>query len=82
MEIKLTNFLATHYIIFADFHILGTSLRGILTNVYRPFSLAPKQAFLNSLKMLNIWVGQRHWIVGGDFNLIHNLGGKKVDYAP
>ena len=58
LEIILSNFLAIPFNISVDFHIIGTSLKGILTNVYGPFSLAPKQAFLNSLKLLSQWVGQ------------------------
>ena len=42
LDIFLSSLLATYLIIYVEFHILGTSLRGILTNVYRPFSLAPK----------------------------------------
>ena len=53
LEIRLSNFLATRFTIYADFHILGTSLRGILNNVYGPFSLAPEQAFIHSLDLLS-----------------------------
>ena len=60
LEISLTNFMATKLSISVEFHILGTSSKGILTNVYGPFILAPKQAFLNSLRAMSHFVGHKH----------------------
>ena len=60
IDICLSNFLATRFTISAYFHILGTSLRGILTDVYGSLLSAPKQAYLHSLKLLNHWVGKNH----------------------
>ena len=34
--VTLSGFFTTNYIISADFHFLGTRIRGILTNVYGP----------------------------------------------
>jgi hypothetical protein len=49
---------------------IGTNVKGILSNVYGPYLARQKQAFLDSLGRLGMWVGQRHWVIGGDFNLI------------
>ena len=77
MEIQLSNFLESRYNIYVDFHILRTSIRGILTNVEGPLSLAPKKYFIHSLEKLSHWVGKKHWILGGYFNLIHSLRDRK-----
>ena len=60
LVLSLTNFMATKLSISVEFHILGTSSKGILTNVYGPFTLAPKQAFLNSLRAMSHFVGHKH----------------------
>ena len=61
LEISLSNFLATKSSIFVEFHIRGTSIKGILSSVYGSFSLSPKQAFMNSLKMLNYGLDNGTW---------------------
>ena len=62
--LSLTNFMATKFSIFVEFHILGTNSKGFLTNVYGPFKLASKQLFLRSLQNMSNLVGWRHWIIG------------------
>ena len=69
--------MATKFSISVEFHILGTNSKGFLTNVYGPFKLASKQLFLRSPQNMSNLVGRIHWIIGGDFNLIHNLQEKK-----
>ena len=59
------------------FHIIGTTVRGVITNVYGPFQLVHKPAFLEELTTLREWVGNEHWIIGKDFNLIRSLEEKK-----
>ena len=41
--ISLSNFMATKFSISVEFHILGTSTKGFLTNVYEPFALVDKK---------------------------------------
>ena len=55
------------------FHILGMIIRGVVTNVYGPFQLAQKNAFLEEIRCMGKWVGQNLWLMGGDFNLIRSL---------
>lgn len=38
--VSLTNFVASRNMLSGRFHILGTSVRGVITNVYGPFQLA------------------------------------------
>ena len=59
------------------FHVLGTIVREVITNVYGPFQLPHKLAFLEELRSLSAGVGREHWIIGGDFNLIRSLEEKK-----
>ena len=41
-EVSLHNFVTTKYSISAEFHFIGTKIRGCLTNVYGPFKFAQK----------------------------------------
>ena len=75
--VTLLGFLATNCTISADFHILGTRIRGFISNVYGPLKVVQKQAFIESLTDLKNLVQNIAWIIGGDFNLIRNLDEKK-----
>ena len=44
--VSMNNFVASRYMLSTCFHILGTSVRGVITNVYGPFQLARKSDFL------------------------------------
>ena len=35
--VSMTNFVASRYMLSTCFHVLGTSVRGVITNVYGPF---------------------------------------------
>ena len=73
----MSGFFTTNCSISADFHILRTRIRGIITNVYGPPKVDQKQTFIESLSDLKTIVMNRAWIIGADFNLIRNLGEKK-----
>ena len=75
--VSMTNFVASRCMLSACFHVLGTSNKGVITNVYGPFQLVRKLAFLEELRSLSAWVGRDHYIIGGDFNLIRPLDEKK-----
>ena len=75
--VSMTNLVASRYMLSACFHILGTAIRGVITNVYGPFQQVRKPAVLEELCTLSDWVGKEHWIIGGDFNLIRSLDEKK-----
>ena len=59
----------------------GTSVRGIIYNVYGPYQATSKEIYLNSMENLGRW-GNKYWIIGGDFNLIKSLkekrGGQRI----
>ena len=75
--VTLSGFLATNCTISADFHILSTKIRGVISNVYGPPKVVQKQAFIESLIDLKPLVQNRAWIIRGDINLIRNLDEKK-----
>ena len=76
-EVSLHNFVASDFTLSAKFYIIGTRISGLITNIYGPFALARKIEFLNSLDTMKAWVGDIHWILGGDFNLITSLQEKQ-----
>ena len=76
-EVSLPDFSATQHSLSAAFHILGTSIRGFMTNVYGPPREEQKMQFLDSLRMINGMIEGNPWIIGGDFNPIRNLEEKK-----
>jgi len=68
----------------ASFQLIDFGVNGVLTNVYGPNNPREKPLFIDSLAYLANWVGQRHWVLGGDFNLITSLqekhgGTRKLD---
>ena len=75
--VSITNLVGSRNMISTCFHIIGTAVRGVITNVYGPFQVAQKPAFLEELTTLRGWVGSNHWIISGDFNLIRTLEEKK-----
>lgn len=75
--VSLNNFVASRNILSRLFHVLGTSVRGVITNVYGPFQLVRKTAFLEEIRSMEEWVGQDHWLMGGKFNTIRSLEEKR-----
>lgn len=61
----LNSLCATHFSIFGRFQILGTKIKGVVTNVYNPFQICKKSTFLASLSDLKEWVEEDPWIIGG-----------------
>jgi len=47
--VSLDEFRATHFHISAAFHILGTGIRGTVSNIYGPSMATNKECFLDSL---------------------------------
>lgn len=68
---------ASSFSIFRRFQILGTKIKGVVTNVYGPFQTSKKATFLAGLSDLKDWVKEDPWIIGGDFNIIRSLDEKK-----
>ena len=80
-EVSLSDFMAMQLSLSEAFQILGTSTKGILTNIYGPPRAKQKFNFMESLSMLKMEVGGRPWILGRDFNLVRNLDKKKEGYG-
>ena len=80
--VSLSNFSASRNTQSANFLIQGTSMRGVIMNVYNPFQLAHKPVFLKEIRTMGERLGQGHWILGGDFNIIRSLDEKKGGSEP
>ena len=63
-EVNLSILLETSFSISADFHILGTRIKGFLTNVYGPLKAEKKFSFLDSLSVINKFLRTNHasWV--------------------
>lgn len=75
--VSISNLCTTSFSISRRFHILGSDIKGVVTNVYDPFQPSKKYAFLSNLESLKEWVENDHWLIGGDFNIIQSLEEKK-----
>ncbi|WP_208081155.1 hypothetical protein, partial [Bacteroides uniformis] len=70
---NLEDFHASHFVIQATFHLIGTNIHGHLSNVYFPQELQNKMDLLDTLSVLNSARRFPLWICGGDFNMISAL---------
>lgn len=71
--LTLQDFHATHFLIQASFHLIGTNIHGHLSNVYFPQNLQQKLELLDTLTILNSNKQFPLWIGGGNFNIITTL---------
>ena len=69
----LDDILASRHSLSASFHILGSSIRGFLMNVYGPQMVDSKKNLLNHIDWFWILHIESLTIIGGDFNMISNL---------
>jgi hypothetical protein len=76
-SVTLENFFTTKWSISAAYRLIGSNKPDYLTNVYGPTTSRDKHAFLRSLENLATLTGGNRWILGGDFNMIHNLDEKR-----
>ncbi len=76
-KIELSGFISTHHSLSGNFHLIGSEIRGTISNIYGPFKIQYKLVFIYSIGKLAEWVGNKIWIMGGDFNLIKSLEEKK-----
>eukprot|EP00253_Pinus_taeda_P027023 PITA_27023 len=71
--LSLTDFHASHHFIQANFHLLGTNMHGLLSNVYFPQYARKKADLLNTIESLNSHRIHSLWIAGGDYNMVTKL---------
>jgi len=76
-KVTLGNFISTPFSLSAHFNIVDSGIQGVISNIYGPANPRDKNSFLTSLEFLASWVDSKHWILGGDFNLITSLHEKK-----
>ena len=75
--VELSGWRANRFALMADFHHLDSRVKGMIVNVYGPSSFPEKQAFIDFLSWIKVQTEVINWLIGGDFNLIPNLGEKK-----
>ena len=75
--IQLNNIQANKSFIQATFHLTGTNINGLITNVYFPQETALKAQILNTLSELNSYRPYPLWISGGNYNMIESLDEKQ-----
>ena len=61
----------------ADFCLLDLGAKGSLGNIYGPSCFPKKQSFVDILDWFKEQSKRGRWVLGGDFNLISNLGKNK-----
>ena len=63
-EVNLSILLENSFSLSVDFHILGTRIKGFLTNVYGPLKAEHKFSFLDSLSVINKLLRTNHasWV--------------------
>ena len=75
--VDLTEWHATQFVLIASFRHLSSGSKGSLMNIYGPSAFPKKHAFLDFLEWVKVLSESRNWVIGGDFNLISNLGKNK-----
>ena len=75
--VSISNPCSTSFSISRRFQILGSNIKGVVTNVYGPFQPSKRSSFLSNLGSLKEWVDDAHWLIRGDFNIIRSLEEKK-----
>ena len=75
--VDLTNWSTNKFSLMDDFQHLDSGVKGTLVNIYGPSSFPKKQAFIDFLDWTKHRAEGDWWVMGGDFNLIANLGEKK-----
>ena len=79
-KLTLSGFNGNQRFISPEFGVIGFLITGILTNMYGMHIPWEKMAFIDSLGCIHEWKKGKHWILGGNFNLItsseENKGGR------
>jgi exonuclease III len=75
--VLMEKFYTTRWSIITEYKLIDSNKPRHLTSVYGLASPRDKQAFLRSLRHLSNLTEHDRWILGGDFNIILQPGGKK-----
>jgi exonuclease III len=76
-SVNMDNFFTTRWSISVTYRLIGSNKPNYLTNVYGPATPRDKNAFIKNLEGLATLTFRSRWILGGDFNMIHNLDEKR-----
>ena len=76
-SVEFSNWQANKFVLMDDFCFLDSGVHGKVGNIYGPSYFPEKQSFMDFLNWLQEQAEQEPWVLGGDFNLIANLGEKK-----
>jgi hypothetical protein len=76
-SITLETIFTTKWSVFSAYQLIGSNKPDYLTNIYGLATSRDKHAFLRSLENLATLTGGNKWILGGDFNMIHNIDEKR-----
>lgn len=76
-EIIFENWISLPKMLSGVFRLVGKTERVLIIGVYGPHIYREKQVFMKNIQTLRRLVPEPAWIIGGDFNLIRNLGEKK-----
>ena len=76
-SVEFSNCRANKFTLMAYFCFLDSGVRGTAGNIYGPSCFHEKHSFMGFLNWLQEQAEQGPWVLGGNFNLIANLGEKK-----
>ena len=75
--VEFSNLQANKFSLMVDFCHMDSGVGGTLGNIYGPNNFPKKQSFMDLLNWFKEQSERGTWVLGGDFNLIANLGEKK-----
>jgi hypothetical protein len=75
--VSRSNLFSSHSSLTAQDHLIHSFESIFLTNVYGPNLIHDKINFLSSIQSINHLIGDAHWLIGGDFNIINSLAEMK-----
>eukprot|EP00253_Pinus_taeda_P007926 PITA_07926 len=76
-EVTFENWISLPRILFGVCRIAGTKERILISRVYGPHLPRDRKNFLRNIQAVSKLISEDVWIIGGDFNLIRDLGEKR-----
>eukprot|EP00253_Pinus_taeda_P033710 PITA_33710 len=76
-EVIFENWISLPRILSRLFRLIGMEERILISGVYSPHLPRDRKEFLNNVQKIRRIMPGNLWIIGGDFNLIRELGEKK-----
>lgn len=76
-EVIFENWISLPRILTGMFRLTGMEEIILISGVYGPHLPREQKDFLKNMQVIRPIIPGNLWIIGGDFNLIHDLGEKK-----